>query len=122
MEHSPRFDALCAAARANVTEVSVEEVADALSKGPSFALIDVREESEFAKSRLKTARHMGRGVIERDIEKAFPDLDAELVLYCGGGYRSALSAESLQKMGYRNVKSMAGGFRAWRGKNLPVEE
>jgi rhodanese-related sulfurtransferase len=122
MEHSPRFDELCAAARANVTEISPEDVADRLSNGPSFELVDVREESEFAKSRIKTARHMGRGVIERDIEKVFPDLDTEIVLYCGGGYRSALSAESLQKMGYRKVLSMAGGFRAWRGKSLPVEE
>jgi rhodanese-related sulfurtransferase len=122
MEHSPRFEELCAAARANVTEISPEDVADRLSKGPSFELVDVREESEFAKSRIKTARHMGRGVIERDIEKVFPNLDTEIVLYCGGGYRSALSAESLQKMGYRNVLSMAGGFRAWRGKSLPIEE
>lgn len=122
MEHSPRFEELCAAARANVTEISTEDVADGLAKGPTFVLIDVREESEFAKSRIKTARHMGRGVIERDIEKAYPNLDTEMVLYCGGGYRSALSAESLQKMGYRNVKSMAGGFRAWRGRGLPIDE
>lgn len=122
MEHSPRFEELCATARANVTEISTEDVADGLAKGPSFVLIDVREESEFAKSRIKTARHMGRGVIERDIEKAFPNVDTEIVLYCGGGYRSALSAESLQKMGYQNVKSMAGGFRAWRGRGLPIDE
>lgn len=122
MEHSPRFEELCATARANVTEISTEDVADGLTKGPSFVLIDVREESEFAKSRIKTARHMGRGVIERDIEKAFPNVDTEIVLYCGGGYRSALSAESLQKMGYQNVKSMAGGFRAWRGRGLPIDE
>ncbi|HVH47184.1 MAG TPA: rhodanese-like domain-containing protein [Labilithrix sp.] len=122
MEHSPRFDKLCAAARANVTEISAEEVADRLSRGPAFALVDVREESEFAKNRIRTARHMGRGVIERDIEKVFADLDAEIVLYCGGGYRSALSAESLQKMGYRNVKSMAGGFRGWKEKGLPIDE
>jgi rhodanese-related sulfurtransferase len=122
MEHSPRFEKLCEAARANVTEISAEDVADRLAKGPPFELVDVREESEFAKSRIKTARHMGRGIIERDIEKVFPQLDTEIVLYCGGGYRSALSAESLQKMGYRNVKSMAGGFRGWRGKGLAIEE
>lgn len=122
MEHSPKFDKLCGDARANVKEVSVDEVAERLAKGSSFTLIDVREESEFARGRIKTARHMGRGIIERDIEKAFPDEDTEIVLYCGGGYRSALSAESLQKMGYRNVKSMAGGWRAWKGKNLPTEE
>ncbi len=122
MEHSPRFDKLCSDARANVKEVSTDEVAVRIAKGDSFALIDVREESEFAKGRIKTARHMGRGIIERDVEKAFPDLDTDMVLYCGGGYRSALSAESLQKMGYRNVKSLAGGWRAWKSKNLPTEE
>jgi rhodanese-related sulfurtransferase len=121
MEHSPRFEKLCADARANITEISVDEVADRIAKGVSFALIDVREESEFAKGRIKNARHIGRGVLERDIEKAYPDLDTDIVLYCGGGFRSALSAESLQKMGYRNVKSMAGGWRAWIAKGLPTE-
>jgi rhodanese-related sulfurtransferase len=121
MEHSPRFEKLCADARANVTEISAEEVAERITKGSSFILVDVREESEFAKGRIKTARHMGRGIIERDIEKAIPDLDADIVLYCGGGYRSALSAESLQKMGYRKVSSMAGGWRGWKEKGLPTE-
>lgn len=121
MEHSPRFEKLCESARAHVIEVSADEVAGRIAQGAPFVLIDVREESEFAKGRIKTARHMGRGIIERDIEKAIPDLDADVVLYCGGGYRSALSAESLQKMGYRNVKSMAGGWRAWKAKSLPTE-
>ena len=121
MEHSPRFDKLCADARANVKEISTEEVADRIAKGASFTLVDVREESEHAKGRIKSARHMGRGILERDIEKAIPDLDADIVLYCGGGYRSALSAESLQKMGYRNVKSMAGGWREWTAKGFPTE-
>jgi rhodanese-related sulfurtransferase len=121
MEHSPKFDKLCADARANVTEIPAEEVAERMAKGESFALVDVREESEVAKGRIKSARYMGRGVLERDIEKAIPDLDAEIVLYCGGGYRSVLSAESLQKMGYRNVKSMAGGWRRWKEKGLPTE-
>ena len=121
MEHSPRFDKLCADARANVKEISTEEVAARLAEGARFTLVDVREESEHAKGRIKTARHMGRGILERDIEKAVPDLDADIVLYCGGGYRSALSAESLQKMGYRNVKSMAGGWREWTAKGFPTE-
>jgi len=121
MEHSPRFDKLCNDARAHVTEISAEDVNARIGKGDSFALIDVREESEFAKGRIKGARHLGRGIIERDIEKAYPDLNADIVLYCGGGYRSALSAESLQKMGYTNVKSMAGGWRGWTGKSLPTE-
>lgn len=120
MTHSPRFEKLCADARANVTEISTEEVARRIAKGEPFALIDVREESEFAKGRITTARHIGRGILERDVEKAVPDLDAEIVLYCGGGYRSALSAESLRKMGYRNVKSMAGGWREWNEKGLPT--
>ena len=121
MDHSPRFEKLCADARANVVEVSTEDVADRIAKGATFALVDVREESEFARGRIKGARHMGRGILERDVEKAIPDLDAEIVLYCGGGFRSALSAESLQRMGYRNVKSMAGGWRAWKEQGLPTE-
>jgi rhodanese-related sulfurtransferase len=121
MKHSPRFEKLCEAARANVTEISAEEVAARIAGGQRFAFIDVREESEFAASRIATARHIGRGILERDVEKAYPNFDEELILYCGGGYRSALSAENLQKMGYRNVKSMAGGFRGWKEKGLPVE-
>ncbi len=121
MDHSPRFEKLCSDARAKITEISADEVASRIGKGESLSLIDVREESEFAKGRIKTAKHMGRGILERDIEKAHPDLDAELILYCGGGFRSALSAESLEKMGYRNVKSMAGGWRAWTAKGLPTE-
>jgi rhodanese-related sulfurtransferase len=121
MDHSPRFEKLCAEARAHITEISIDEVADRIAKGSSFVLLDVREESEFAKGRIKTARHIGRGILERDIEKAIPDLDADIVLYCGGGFRSALSAESLEKMGYRKVKSMAGGWRAWKEKGLPTE-
>jgi rhodanese-related sulfurtransferase len=121
MEHSPRFEKLCEEVRAKITEISAEEVAARIAGGATFSLIDVREESEFAKGRIKTAQHIGRGILERDIEKAIPDLDADIVLYCGGGYRSALSAENLQKMGYRNVKSMAGGWRGWKGKGLPTE-
>ncbi len=121
MDHSPRFEKLCADARADITEVTTDEVAKRIANGESFALIDVREESEFANGRIKTARHMGRGILERDIEKAIPDPDADIVLYCGGGFRSALSAESLKKMGYRNVKSMAGGWREWKSKALPTE-
>jgi rhodanese-related sulfurtransferase len=121
MSHSARFEKLCADAVANIEEISVEEVADRLAKGQSFELIDVREESELAKGRIKGARHLGRGVIERDIEKSISDLGADIVLYCGGGFRSALSAESLKKMGYTNVKSMAGGWREWTAKKLPTE-
>ena len=121
MEHSPRFEKLCSEVRANIEEISAEDVARRVSGGAGFHLIDVREESELAKGRIPRSRHIGRGVLERDIEKAIPDLDADIVLYCGGGYRSALSAESLKKMGYRNVKSMAGGWRGWTEKGLPTE-
>ena len=121
MEHSPRFEDLCEAARANVTEISAEAVRDRISRGETFALVDVREESEFAAGHLPAARGVGRGILERDIEKAFPDLDTEIILYCGGGYRSALAAESVQKMGYTRVRSMAGGFRGWKEKGLPTE-
>lgn len=121
MEHSPRFEKLCEEARANVTEISIEDVARRLEAGEMFALIDVREESEFGRGRIKGARHIGRGILERDIEKAYPALDADIVLYCGGGYRSALAAENLKRMGYTNVKSMAGGWRGWTGKSLPTE-
>jgi rhodanese-related sulfurtransferase len=126
MEHSPRFEKLCAAAIANVKEISAEDVADRIAKTQTggnksrFHLIDVREESEFAKGHLAPATHMGRGILERDIEKAIPDLNADIVLYCGGGYRSALAVESIQKMGYSNVKSMAGGWRGWNEKRLPI--
>ena len=121
MDHSPRFLKLCEDAVARVKEVSNDEVAARIAAGEKFALIDVREESEFAAGRIKGAKHLGRGIIERDVEKAIPDVDTEIVLYCGGGFRSALAAESLEKMGYRNVKSMAGGWRGWKAKALPTE-
>jgi rhodanese-related sulfurtransferase len=121
MDHAPRFLKLCEDVRARIEEISVDEVAARLARGDAFALVDVREESEFAAGRIKGARHLGKGVIERDIEGAVPDPDAEIILYCGGGFRSALAAASLLEMGYRNVKSMAGGWRAWKGKALPTE-
>ena len=120
MEHSPGFEKLCEAARANVTEVPAEEIAARIAKGEAFGLIDVREVSEFRAGHLPSARSIGRGILERDIERAYPDAATALVLYCGGGYRSALAAESLQKMGYRNVTSMAGGWRGWVEKAFPT--
>jgi rhodanese-related sulfurtransferase len=92
-----------------------------MDHGDKFLLVDVREESEFAKDHLPGAIHMGKGIIERDIEARVPDLSAEIVLYCGGGFRSALAADNLQKMGYTNVASMAGGWRAWQSAGAPVE-
>ena len=120
MDHSPRFLALCEAARANVREVSIDDVKARLAKKESFALIDVREESEFALEHIPNAKHLGKGILERDVEKEFPDVNADIVLYCGGGYRSGLAAESLKKMGYTNIKSMWGGFRGWKESNGDV--
>lgn len=121
MKHSPGFLALVEAARKGVRECTAADVKARLDRGDRFHFIDVREDSEFAVDRAAGARHLGRGVLERDIETQIPDLDAEIVLYCGGGYRSALAAESLGKMGYRNVWSMDGGIRAWREAGYPLE-
>lgn len=121
MEHAPRFLKLCEDVRSRINEVSIDEIGARVARGETFELIDVREESEVAAGRIKGARHLGKGVIERDVEKAIPDINTEVVLYCGGGFRSALAAENLTRMGYRNVKSMAGGWREWKAKSLPTE-
>jgi rhodanese-related sulfurtransferase len=113
MDHSPRFLALVDQSKNGVKEISVADVRARLERGERFELVDVREDGEWAKGRIRGARHLGRGVIERDIEKAIPDAGTEIVLYCGGGFRSALAAESLAKMGYTRVLSMAGGWRDW---------
>lgn len=120
--HSPAFLKLCEEARKRVKETDVQGLKARLDRGERFILIDVREDSEWAKGHIPTARHMGRGVIERDIEAAVPDKGAEILLYCGGGFRSALAAESLQKMGYSNVVSVDGGWRGWTGAGLPIEK
>ncbi|MBI4569019.1 MAG: sulfurtransferase [Planctomycetes bacterium] len=122
MDHSPGFLALVNDAKTRVPECTVREVADRLKKGRRFLLIDTREEGEWAAGRAKGAIHIGKGVIERDIEAAVPDKNAEIVLYCGGGFRSALAADALLRMGYTNVLSMAGGIRAWREAGLPEEK
>ncbi len=110
-EHSPRFLKLVEAARSHIKELSVADVKRKLDEGEKFHLLDVREESEWAKGHLPGADYLGKGIIERDIETRIPDTAAEVVLYCGGGFRSALVAENLQKMGYTNVHSMDGGWR-----------
>jgi rhodanese-related sulfurtransferase len=120
MHHSPRFLKIVEDARARVKETEVEEVKSKLDRGETFLLVDVREESEFAKDHLPGAIHLGKGVIERDIESRVPDLNTQMVLYCGGGFRSAMAADNLQKMGYTNVFSMDGGVRGWREKNFPL--
>jgi rhodanese-related sulfurtransferase len=117
--HSPRFLQIVQDAKRRVREVTVDEIKSRLDKDDKFTLVDVREESEFAKDHLPGAIHMGKGVIERDVETKVPNLDTPLVLYCGGGFRSALAADNLQKMGYTNVVSMDGGVRGWREKGFP---
>jgi rhodanese-related sulfurtransferase len=119
-QHSPRFLQIVNESRKHVRETNVDEVKAKLDRGERLILVDVREESEFAKDHLPGAIHVSKGVIERDIEEKVPDLNAPLVLYCGGGYRSALAADNLQKMGYKNVLSMDGGIRAWREKGFPL--
>ena len=121
MKHSPGFLALVTDARQRVKECTIADVRARLERGERFHFIDVREDSEFAVDRAAGARHIGRGVLERDIEMLIPQKDAPIVLYCGGGYRSALSADNLQKMGYTNVISMDGGIRAWREAGYPIE-
>ena len=118
--HPPRFLKIVDDARTRIRETNVDAIRARLDRGDKFVLVDVREESEFAKDHLPGAIHMGKGVIERDIEMKVPDLNAEMVLYCGGGFRSALAADNLQKMGYTNVISMDGGIREWREKGYPL--
>jgi len=120
MQHAPRFLKIVDDAKSRIKEISIDEVKDRLDGGENFVLVDVREESEFAKDHLPGAIHLGKGVIERDIEARVPDLKTPMVLYCGGGFRSALAADSLQKMGYTSVLSMDGGVRGWREKHLPL--
>ena len=112
-QHAPRFLKIVEDAKTRVRECTVEDVHRRILSGQPPTLVDVREESEYAKGHLPGAVHLGKGIIERDIEEAFPDPSAELVLYCGGGFRSALAADNLQKMGYTNVLSMDGGWRGW---------
>jgi rhodanese-related sulfurtransferase len=119
-KHSPRFEQLCRDTKLHVRELTVDDVKAKLDRKETFHLVDVREESEWAKDHLPGAVHLGKGIIERDIEQTIPQLGASIVLYCGGGYRSALAADNLQKMGYTNVWSMDGGIRGWREKGYPL--
>jgi rhodanese-related sulfurtransferase len=122
MKHSSGFLALVADAKTRVKECTIADVKARLDRGEAFHFLDVREDGEFAVDHARGARHLGRGVLERDVENLIPDKQAPIVLYCGGGFRSALAADNLQKMGYRNVISMDGGMRAWREAGYPVEK
>jgi rhodanese-related sulfurtransferase len=119
MIHSDEFLKLVEESRARVSEVTVGDARDRIKRGA--VLIDVREDNEFNEAHAAGSRHMGRGIIERDAVQTFPDKDTELVLYCGGGYRSALAADNLRKMGFTNVHSMIGGWAAWNESGAPVE-
>ena len=119
MDHSPGFLRLVEDSASRVREISVNETRAKLEQGEA-KVIDVREESEWASGHARGAQHIGKGVIERDIEKEIPDKSAEIILYCGGGYRSVLAADVLQRMGYTNVASMAGGWRGWQEAAGPV--
>ncbi len=119
MEHTKEFLEIAEDAKSRVKEVSVEETRERIKTGTN--LIDVREDNEWEAGHAQGAAHLGRGIIERDIVGEFPDKDAELILYCGGGYRSALAADNLQKMGYTKVLSMAGGWAAWKEADAPTE-
>ncbi|MBZ5553123.1 MAG: sulfurtransferase [Acidobacteriia bacterium] len=121
MKHSPAFLALVNEAKSRIKQMTVEEVAEKIKRGDRFFFVDTREDGEWEAGRAKGAIHLGKGIIERDIENAIPDPDAEIILYCGGGFRSALAADTLQKMGYKNVISMDGGMRRWRELGLPEE-
>lgn len=120
MAHNPEFLKLVEQARSQIRECTIGEVKQKVDHNESFEFIDVREDSEYAKDHARGARHLGRGILERDIETVIPDKRADIVLYCGGGYRSALAAESLRRMGYTNVSSMIGGIKAWREAGYPM--
>ena len=121
-KHTPQFLAIADDARSRVRECTVQDVKDRLARGERFMLVDVREDHEWQAGHLPGAVHIGKGVIERDVETKVPDPATEMVLYCGGGFRSALAADNLQKMGYTNVISMDGGFRGWKDAGLPTEK
>jgi len=120
MAHAPQFLKLVNEAKKKIKETNVADVKRRLEAGEKFLLVDTREDSEWANGHLPGAVHLGRGIIERDIEARVPDTGAKLVLYCGGGFRSALVAENLQKMGYNNVESMDGGWKGWLEAGLPT--
>jgi rhodanese-related sulfurtransferase len=122
MSHSEGFLKLVNDAKSRVKETNVAEVAARRQRGEKFHLVDVREDSEWANGHAADAIHIGKGVIERDMERLIPDHKADIVLYCGGGFRSALAADALQKMGYTNVQSMDGGWKGWVDKGLPTEK
>ncbi|HEV2103168.1 MAG TPA: rhodanese-like domain-containing protein [Candidatus Acidoferrum sp.] len=122
MAHAAKFLALVNDAKKRVKETNVSDVKRRMDTGEKFILVDVREESEWTQGHLPGAIHLGKGIIERDVEQRVPDTGAKIILYCGGGFRSALAADNLQKMGYTNVESMDGGWKGWIGAGLPTQK
>ena len=122
MTHSEAYERLVADAKTRIRELNVQETLEQLDANPDARLIDVREDNEWQAGHAARAEHLGRGIIERDIEQTIPDKQTELILYCGGGYRSALAADNLQRLGYTNVYSMDGGWKAWKDSGAPTEE
>ena len=122
MEHAPGFLKIVNEARPRVKEITVEQLRERLQKNPGATLMDVREDCEWQQARAKGAVHLGKGVLERDLEKMIPALDTEIIMYCGGGYRSILTADTAQKMGYHNVFSLIGGYKGLIAANWPLEK
>lgn len=120
MQHSPNFLRLVEEARARVTEISIEDARARLAANPRAVLLDVREDHEWQAGHAEGATHLGKGILERDIERLIPDFDTEVIMYCGGGYRSALTCDAAQKMGYRNVASLIGGYKALVAAGWPI--
>lgn len=120
MDHTPGFLRLVNDAKTRVKEITVDELRRRMAANPKLILMDVREESEWAAGHAQGAAYLGKGILERDLERTYSDVDTEIVMYCGGGFRSALSCDAAQKMGYRNVWSLAGGFRALAAGNWPI--
>ncbi len=120
MDHSPGFLKLVNEAKSRIKELSIDEARARLAANPKAVLLDVREDGEWAAGHAVEAQHLGKGVLERDIEKLFPNLDAELIMYCGGGFRSAMTCDAAQRIGYRNVRSLAGGYKAMVSAGWPM--
>ncbi|SRR5581483_242245 len=121
MEHSPGFLKLASDAKSRIKEISIEEARERLKKNPKIILLDVREDNEWNTGHAAEAKHLGKGILERDLEKTFPDANMEIIMYCGGGFRSAMTCDVAQRMGYKNVFSLAGGYKAMVKANWPMK-
>lgn len=121
MDHSPGFLKLVNEAKARIREISIDDARERLKQNPKAILLDVREDNEWNAGHAVEAKHLGKGILERDLEKAFPDTNAEIIMYCGGGFRSAMTCDAAQRMGYKNVLSLAGGYKAMVKANWPMK-